>query len=100
MDRIYAIATYKPLRIREAEIIVPPLTFKDFEIQPIRTEMDSLQGISSFMDCAEQVMQADMFMARKYHYPHQHGILSWHQAGSRPGTMLEPTQLPRITSSL
>jgi hypothetical protein len=65
MDRVYAIATYKPLRIREGDIIIPPLTFKDFEIKPIRTETDALEGVSSFTDCAEQVMQADMFMARK-----------------------------------
>ncbi|KAI1627055.1 fungal-specific transcription factor domain-containing protein [Exophiala viscosa] len=64
MDRLYCIAVRKPLRIREEDIVVPLLTFKDFDVQPFKTEIAALQNISMVTDCVEQVMQANMFMSQ------------------------------------
>ena len=64
MDRLYCIAVRKPLRIREEDIVLPLPTFKDFDVQPFKTEIAALQNISMVTDCVEQVMQANMFMSQ------------------------------------
>lgn len=64
MDRLYCIAVRKPLRIREQDIIIPPPSFRDFDVHPLRTEISALENVPLITDCVEQVMQADMFMAQ------------------------------------
>ncbi|KAK4945107.1 hypothetical protein LTR10_015533 [Elasticomyces elasticus] len=64
MDRLYCIAVRKPLRIREEDILIPLPTFKDFDVQPFKTEISALENISMVTDCVEQVMQANMFMSQ------------------------------------
>ena len=63
-DRDCCLTTHKPLRIKDYEIGLPHLSFKDFDTQPITTNIDLLRNSPLITDCLSKVMLADMFMSK------------------------------------
>ena len=56
--------TRKPMRIKDDEINLPILRFKDFDTQPLTTHIHLLRGSPFISESVVKVMLADMFMSK------------------------------------
>lgn len=63
-DRLMCILTRKPMRIKDAEINLPKLKFKDFDTKPLNTKTPFLRDCPLITECIPRVMLADIFMAK------------------------------------
>ncbi|KAJ9604752.1 hypothetical protein H2200_010866 [Cladophialophora chaetospira] len=63
-DRTFGMVQRKPMRIKDEDIALPPLNFRDFETNPLRTAIPTLAQSFSVTDCVNKVLLADIFMSQ------------------------------------
>lgn len=63
-DRLAAITTRKPIRVRDEDLNLGLLRFQDFDTKPLDTRIPALRTCTLATDCVSKVMLADMFMSK------------------------------------
>lgn len=63
-DRIIAVSMRRPLRIKDEDINLPPLTLNDFDIRPVISSMASLHDSPFLVDLSLKKNLAEMCMAK------------------------------------
>lgn len=63
-DRLAAITTRKPIRVRDEDLNLDLLKFQDFDTKPLDTRIPALRNCPLATDCVSKVMLADMFMSK------------------------------------